>query len=56
MKASDSETNAYYNLESQRDFEDFCDSDIPQTVEGSRPRSDWQRRRWRCRCWFAGSS
>ena len=35
-----SETNAYYSLDSQRDFEDFCEADVGQTVEGSRPGSD----------------
>ena len=28
MNASDSETNAYYSLDGQRDFEDFCEVDI----------------------------
>ena len=40
MNVRYSETNAYYSLDSQRDFEDFCKADIRQTVEGSRPGSD----------------
>ena len=28
MDVSESEYNAYYSLDSQRDFEDFCEADI----------------------------
>ena len=36
MDVSESEYNAYYRLDSQRDFEDFCEADIRQTMEPSR--------------------
>ena len=36
MDVSESEYNAYYSLDSQRDFEDFCEADIRQTMEPSR--------------------
>ena len=39
MDASDSETDANHCLDSHRDFEDFCEADIGQTIEGSRPGS-----------------
>ena len=35
MDVSQSEYNAYYSLDSQRDFEDFCEADIRQTMEPS---------------------
>ena len=35
-----SATNAYYSLDSRRDFEHFREADFRQTVEGSRPGSD----------------
>ena len=40
MNVRYSELRAYYSLNSQRDFEDFSEADIRQTVEGSRPGSD----------------
>ena len=40
MNVRYSELRAYYSLDSQRDFEDFSEADIRQTVEGSRPGSD----------------
>ena len=39
IDVSDSESNAYYSLESLRDFEYFCEAVIRQTVEGNRPES-----------------
>ena len=35
MNASDCETNAYYSLDGQRDFEDFCEVDIREIVKAS---------------------
>ena len=40
MNVRYSETNAHYSSDSQRDFEDFSEAYIRQTVEGSRPGSD----------------
>ena len=39
MDVSDSESNDYYSLDSWRDFEDFCEAVIRQTVEENRPES-----------------
>ena len=36
MDVIDSESNAYYSLGSKRDFGDFCEAVIRQTVEGKR--------------------
>ena len=33
MDASNSESNVHYGLDSQRDFEDFCEAVIRQTVD-----------------------
>ncbi len=44
MDVSESEYNAYYSLDSQRDFEDFCEADIRQTMEPSRSGSSTRYR------------
>ena len=44
MDVSESEYNAYYSLDSQRDFEDFCKADIRQTMEPSRSGSSTRYR------------
>ena len=44
MDVSESEYNAYYRFDSQRDFEDFCEADIRQTMEPSRSGSSTRYR------------
>ena len=39
MDVSYSESSDYYSLDSLRDFEDFCEVVIQQTVEENRPES-----------------
>ena len=39
MDVSYSESSDYYSLDSYRDFEDFCEVVIRQTVEENRPES-----------------
>ena len=37
MDVNDSECNVHYSLDSQRDFEDFCEAVIRQTVDADLP-------------------
>ena len=41
MDVNDSECNVHYSLDSQRDFEDFCEAVIRQTVDADLPHRRW---------------
>ena len=46
MDVSYSESSDYYSLDSLRDFEDFCEVVIRQTVEENRPESRTRATEW----------